>query len=118
EFRSEAVKGAPFYAENSVYRFRLLPKPLLRYGDLERRELEGALFAFVQDTDPEALLILENRAHKDTTRGEFAMAPMTAWPVKGWYKDVEVYPIERRHPAPDPTKPYFVAGPFPVKDGH
>src|SRR5262249_23633369 len=39
EFRSEAVKGAPFYAENSVYRFRLLPKPLLRYGDLERREL-------------------------------------------------------------------------------
>ena len=115
DFHSEATKGAPFYAENSVYRFRLLPRPLLRYSDPKRPELEGVIFAFVQDTDPEALLIVENRARGDKTGWEFAMAPMTGWPVKGWYKDREVWSIERRHPAPDPTKPYFVAGPFPIK---
>lgn len=115
EFRSEAIKGPPFYGENSVYKFRLLPKPLLRYGDQERPELEGAIFAFVQDTDPEVLLLLENRAHGGGTRWEFAMAPMTGWKVKGWHKELEVWSVERTHPAHDPTQPYFVAGPFPYK---
>jgi hypothetical protein len=53
---------------------RLLAKPLLSYH--ERPERDGAIFAFVQDTDPEVLLILENRAHGDGTRWEFAIAPM------------------------------------------
>ncbi len=116
QFRSEAIKGAPFYAENSVYQLRLLPKVLLRYSHPDRPELEGAIFAFVQDTDPESLLLIENREREGKTGWEFAMAPMTGWPVKGWHKDKEVWSIERRHPAPDPAKPYFVAGPFPVKD--
>jgi len=112
-FRLEATKGPPFYGENSVYQFRLIRKPLLRYGDSKRVELEGAIFAFVQGTDPEVLLILENRAHGKETGWEFALAQMTGWPVKGWYDELEVWSIERRHPAADPTKPYFVAGPFP-----
>lgn len=115
-FRTEAVKTPPYYGENSVYKFRLLPKPLLRYADPGRPELEGAVFAFVQDTDPEVLLVLENRAHAGGTRWEFALAPMMGWKATGWYKDVEVWSVERQHPAHDPTQPYFVAGPFPVEE--
>jgi hypothetical protein len=113
DYRSEAIKGPPFYGEKSVSKFRLLPKPLLRYCDREHPERDGAIFAFVQGTDPEALLILESRAHASGARWEFAMAPMTGWQAKGWYKEKEVWSVERRHPAHDPTQPYFVAGPFP-----
>jgi hypothetical protein len=110
EFHSEAIKGPPFYAEKSVYKFRLLPKPLLTYH--ERPDRDGAIFAFVQDTDPEVLLILENRAHGDGTRWEFAIAPMTGWQLNAWHKALKVWSVERRHPAHDPTQTYFVAGPF------
>jgi hypothetical protein len=88
----------------------------LRYGDSKRPELEGAIFAFVQGTDPEVLLILENRARGIKTGWEFALAPMTGWGVKGWYDEQEVWSVERQHPAADPARPYFVAGPFPTND--
>jgi len=116
DFRTEAVKEPPFYAEHSVYKFRLLPKPLYRYADPGHPEREGAIFAFVQDTDPEVLLILESRVHGGGTRWEFALAPMTGWQLKGWHKDREVWSVPNRHPGHDPTQPYFVAGPFPVEE--
>lgn len=116
DFRAEAVKGPPFYGENSISLFRLLPRPLLRYSDPDRPEREGAVFAFVQGTDPEALLILENRAHDGGARWEFAMAPMTGWQARGYYKGKEVWSVGRRHPGHDPSQPYFVAGPFPFQD--
>ena len=116
EFRAEAIKEPPFYGKHSIYKFRLLPKPLLRYADLNRPELDGAVFAFAQDTDPEVLLILENRPHDRGTRWEYALAPMTGWELKAWHKDVEVWSIGNRHPGHDPTQPYFVAGPFPAQE--
>jgi hypothetical protein len=70
----------------------------------ERPEPDGAIFAFVQDTDPEVLLILENRAHGDGTRWEFAIAPMNGWPLIAWHKARKFWSVERRHPAHDPTQ--------------
>jgi hypothetical protein len=114
QFRIEAMKGPPFYPENSVQTLRLLPKPLLRYGDPKRAELDGAIFVFAHDTDPEALLLIENRERGDKTGWEFAMAPMTSWELKGWHQSKSVWSAERR-PVAEPTRPYFVAGPFPAK---
>ncbi len=116
EFRAEAVKEPPFYGKHSVYKFRLLPRPLLRYGDRDRPECEGAIFAFVQDTDPEVLLVVESRPQGKQVRWEYALAPMTGWQLKAWHKDVEVWSIKNRHPGHDPAEPYFVAGPFPADD--
>jgi hypothetical protein len=116
DFRTEAIKEPPFYAKHSVYKFRLLPRPLYRYNDPQHPEREGAIFAFVQDTDPEVLLILENRPHGSETRWEFALAPMTGWQLTGWHKDQEVWSIRNRHPAHDPSQAYFVAGPFPIEE--
>jgi hypothetical protein len=45
QFPSEAVKGPPFYPENSVHPMRLLPKPLLRFGDPQRPDQGGELRA-------------------------------------------------------------------------
>jgi len=116
EFRTEAIKEPPFYGEHSVYRFRLLPRPLLHYVNPDRPECEGAIFAFVQDTDPEVLLVVESRPQGKQTRWEYALAPMTGWQLKAWHKDVEVWSIKNRHPGHNPTEPYFVAGPFRADD--
>jgi hypothetical protein len=40
---------------------RLLPQPLYRYENTDPDVLDGALFAFVTSTDPEALLVIEAR---------------------------------------------------------
>jgi hypothetical protein len=111
-FRAEAVKEPPFYGKHSVYKFRLLAKPLLRYDDAKP---DGAIFAFVQDTDPEVLLVLQSHPHENGTRWEYAFAPMTGWQLKAWHKEQEVWSIGNRHPGHDPSKPYFVAGPFPSR---
>jgi hypothetical protein len=120
DFRAEAIKGPPFYPRDSVAVFRLLPTPLLRYGggdrDHDRPEeaRDGAIFAFVQGTDPEVLLILEARAHAGGSRWEYAFARMNGWVLKGWHREKEVWSVPRQHPGHDPIQPYFVAGPFPI----
>jgi hypothetical protein len=40
---------------------RLLPQPLYRYQSTDPEVLDGALFAFVTATDPEALIVIEAR---------------------------------------------------------
>ena len=60
-----AVKGPPAYSENSIWKFRLAPQPLLRYRDPDALEREGAVFAFAMDTDPEVLLLIENRVRDE-----------------------------------------------------
>lgn len=115
-FRAQAIKGPPFYAEGSVYHLRLLPQPMLRYRDPQHPELEGALFAFCQDTDPEALLLVENRVRDGRPGWEFAFAAMTGWPVQAFDQDEPVWSVERQHPAKDPELTYYVAGPCPLSE--
>ena len=38
-----------------------MPQPLLRYAAPDSGVIDGAVFAFAEATDPEALLILEAR---------------------------------------------------------
>jgi hypothetical protein len=50
-------------AKGSTWELRLLPQPLLRYGDDQAEMIDGALFAYVwtTGTDPELMLLLECR---------------------------------------------------------
>jgi hypothetical protein len=48
-------------AESKKEELRLLPKPLYRYAPTSEDLLDGALFAYVQGTDPEVILSLEAR---------------------------------------------------------
>jgi hypothetical protein len=73
---------------------RLLSQPLYRYtpdGDAER---DGALFAFVLGTDPEALLLLElQRTAEGRDAWHFAPARMNFQPLRMTYDDVEVWNV-------------------------
>jgi hypothetical protein len=71
-FPSQAIK-------DSVWQLRLLPRPRIRSGNPQRPDPEAAAFAFCQDTDPEVLLILENRLRDDQAGRKYAVLPITGW---------------------------------------
>src|SRR5262245_26575430 len=47
--------------ETTRHQLRLLPTPVYRYQDEASQVVDGAVFAFVHGTDPEAFLVLECR---------------------------------------------------------
>ncbi len=86
---------------------RLLPTPITRYGKPGTPLLDGALFALVLGTDPEVFLFLEARPGKEGLEWQYALAPMTVFAVKGWYRGDLVWELPDREPSYDPSKPFF-----------
>ena len=64
------------------YELRLLARPLYRYAAESEGTLDGALFAFVQGTNPEVFLLLEARDDDSGPRWFYGLAPMTAYRVE------------------------------------
>lgn len=62
--------------ENVPRELRLLPQPVYRYPAAEHDVpvLDGALFVFVEGTDPEALLLLEARGGDQDTKWHFGLS--------------------------------------------
>jgi hypothetical protein len=111
-FRAEIVKGPPSFPEGSIWQLRLLPTPLVRYGNPSGLARDGAIFAFCQDTDPDVFLMLEARPTGGELEWRFAMGPLTSRETKGWCDDTLVWSKPLIAPPTDPKRPYFVAGPF------
>ena len=66
---------------------RLMPNPMVRYEDKKNGVIDGALFAMVEGTDPELLIMLEARQPKDKSgKAEYfwALAPMTSAKLEGY----------------------------------
>src|SRR5579859_7442544 len=60
---------------NDVTELRLLPQPIARYKAPERGVVDGAIFAMVwKGTDPEILLILEDRTEDAGRAWRFGLA--------------------------------------------
>lgn len=106
------------FAENqNPIELRLLPQPLYRYetgDDLEI--LDGALFAFVQGTDPQALLVLEAHSDGKMRRWEFAFARMASGAVAARFGDKEVYSVLKYDFQRDPRRPFLLLRMQPVPD--
>jgi hypothetical protein len=76
-----------FFRGTAWQPLRLMPKPLARYGKPGSEVVDGALFAFVLTTDPEALLMIESRKSKDGLEWRYAFAPMSCYPLEGSCKE-------------------------------
>lgn len=113
-FRAEVIKGPPSFPEGSVWQLRLLPTPLLRYGNPSGPARDGAIFALCQDSDPDVFLMLEVRPNGSKLEWHFAMGPLTSRETNGWYDDRLVWSKPQIAPASDPKRPYVVVGPFAV----
>jgi hypothetical protein len=114
-FRAEAIKSPPAYQENDVRELRQLTKPLLQYHDPKRPENEGAIFAFAMDTDPDVLLLIENRARDGKAGWEYALARTNPYVLKVWCDETLVWTQKRLLSTNDPSHPYFIAGPYSLK---
>ncbi len=87
---------------------RLLPKPWLRYGKAGSGVEDGALFAFALGTEPEVVLMIESRADPaGGLRWEYALAPMTSFEVKAFWKGKQVWTLPWRKASKDPTDPFY-----------
>lgn len=66
----------------NTHELRLLTTPIYRYAAEDTGLVDGAIFAFVQGTNPEVLLILEARRQSDQTQWYVGFAPMTSFHLR------------------------------------
>jgi hypothetical protein len=89
---------------------RLLQQPIYRYECDDSKLLDGALFAFVQGTDPEALLLLEavpTQPDGKDFEWEFAFARRTSGWLEARHGDRVVWKADKNPEWRDPTSAYF-----------
>jgi hypothetical protein len=74
---------------------RLMPQPLYRFEDNASGVLDGALFAFAETTDPEALLLLEaaKASGGEAAHWRYTLARMTSRPIVARRSDSVVWSV-------------------------
>jgi hypothetical protein len=89
---------------------RLLTTPLYRYASADDGIVDGAMFAFVQGTNPEILILVE--ATRDAPAHEawrYAFARMSCFYLRVYRDGKIVWSVEREPvPTPDQTSPYYL----------
>jgi hypothetical protein len=80
--------------DDSQQRMRLLTQPIFRYQSPAEQVVDGAIFAFVQGTDPEVFLLLESREREQGASWYYALARMNSVAFHATYKDQEVWKTE------------------------
>jgi hypothetical protein len=84
--------GSKKEREGEQEELRLLPQPIHRYATPKEGILNGALFAFVQGTDPELFLLIEARgATAARARWQFAATRMNSVEVRLRHRGREVW---------------------------
>ncbi|HLJ10109.1 MAG TPA: hypothetical protein VKU82_02915 [Planctomycetaceae bacterium] len=89
---------------------RLLQQPIYRYELDESKLLDGALFAFVQGTDPEALLMLETvptKSDEGRFEWQFAFARRTSGWLEARHGSQVVWNADKNPEWRDPALAYF-----------
>lgn len=89
---------------------RLLTQPLYRYEEPKGDLLDGALFTFVQGTDPEVLLLVEaRRDHNGKASWQYALARLNGIKMRAFYDDRKVWEATElaREVIHDRSQPYF-----------
>jgi len=113
---------ATTYKMDSPHELRLMTQPLYRYEDKAAGILDGALFAFAEGNDAEALLLLEATADgvKDR-KWRYTLARMTSYRVVVRLDDREVFDAAPYWKGPrKPEDPYAEAedGPFTLREAN
>jgi len=89
---------------------RLLQQPIYRYDCDDSQSLDGSLFAFVQGTDPEALLLIEavpTKSGEQAFEWEFAFARRTSGWLEARHGERVVWKADKNPEWRDPSLTYF-----------
>lgn len=87
EYRFVDNWGETRSATKSEWELRLMPAPLLRYSSASDKIVDGALFAFAQGTNPEALVLVEAVETANGPVWRAAPSRLTGYQIRGWHKD-------------------------------
>ncbi len=74
---------------------RMLAKPLLRYKSTQHRIVDGALFAFVLGTNPEAILTIEAKDDADTPYWQYRLSRLTIYELKAKRQNKLVWSVPK-----------------------
>jgi hypothetical protein len=107
QMRGFARRFTAKIGRETPHELRLLTQPLHRYGDPSTDVVDGGLFAFVQGTDPELILLIEARRKGNKLVWEYAAARMTMVNLELRRQGAVVWTIEWWNQVPDPAKPYI-----------
>jgi hypothetical protein len=102
-------------SDKNRYELRLLSQPLYRYESAKGKILDGALFAFVEGTDPELILAVE--AGSDDPKWKFAVGRMTRWEIEVRYGEKvvgELPQITGARDAADDSNQIWDGGPLDI----
>jgi len=104
---AETFKAEDNFGDHGRYEvLRLLTTPVARYGAAGGAAEDGALFAFVEGTDPEVFLFLELRGGPDGAGWQYACAPMSCWPLRVRHRDAVVWELPLRDSS-SAARPFF-----------
>jgi hypothetical protein len=67
------------------------------------------------DTDADVLLLIENRVREGKPGWEYALARTNPYVLKVWCDETLVWAQQRLLSTSDPSHPYFIAGPYSLK---
>ncbi len=100
------------WREKTKQPLRLLRQPVHRYSDADQGIIDGAIFAYVLGTDPEADLLLEAYTTDDGPRWRFLFSPQTIYALQAYRNDSLVWEIEERRIFCNSTAVQYVC-PYP-----
>lgn len=100
--------------ESITRRLRMLPQPIFRYDSSDPEVLDGAIFAFVEGTDPELLILIEARKSKNGFTWHYTIGRMNSIQFEVRRKDEVVWKGAKLAPpwpnVRNPEKSYFHFG--------
>jgi len=93
----------------------MLAQPIYRYESEDPQVLDGGVFAFVQGTDPEALLMLEAVRKGDGREWHYGFVRRTSGVLDARHRGKLVWHVPTAANRNDPTQPeiYFDVRPRP-----
>lgn len=87
---------------------RMLPTPLYRYKTDDKRFVDGALFAFVQGTDPEVILTIEaENRERGSPEWKYAITRRSMLPLEAKLDGKSVWSVPLGGGGPD--EPFYTA---------
>ncbi|MBC7818882.1 MAG: hypothetical protein IAG10_18500 [Planctomycetaceae bacterium] len=95
EFRFVDNWGETGTTAKSEWELRLMPAPLLRYSSASNKIIDGALFAFAQGTNPEALVLVEAVETVNGRAWRVAPSRLTGYQIRVWHKDQLVLEVAK-----------------------
>lgn len=94
--------------EATPWELRLLPRPLVRFESPDQDIVDGALFAFVQGTNPEAILLVEARSEESRDSWQYAFARLTIYALDGGIDGTTLWNVPRiKSERPDYRETFF-----------